>query len=296
MVKRKNIIWLILIIIAVVIITYLKERAPLTPTTDRHVTILLDWYISQDQAPVLIADINGYFKQNNLDVKIVELSDPSIAPKLIANNQADLAISYGGSYQHQLQAGIAVKQVGTLVDRPLNCLIYFSQSGIHSPQDLKGKRVGFTDPNDDFLLLKAVLKSGGLTMNDVTLINIQSTLLQSLMLGKVDIATDMMRNIEPVVFAHHGFTSEMFCPENFNVPNYPELIYITHTGQTPDKINAFLQAVTEATRYIEQHPEEAWGKLKTTYPKFDTDIHHEIWQKTYPFFAHDPKKIESKRI
>ena len=290
MVKKVFFCFLCIFIIILVIVC-LRGRAPLAPTKGQHLTVLLDWYISQDQAPVLIANINGYFKQHDLDVKIVELSDPSMAPKLVANGQADLAISYGGSYQHQLQTGMAVKQAGTLVDRPLNCLIYFSQSNIHRPEDLKGKRVGFTDPNDDFLLLKAVLKSSGLTMNDVTLINIQSTLLQSLMLGKVDIATDMMRNIEPVVFAHHGFTSEMFCPEDFNVPNYSELIYIIHTGQTPDKINAFLQAVTEATRYIEQHPEEAFEKLKATYPKFDTDIHHEIWQKTYPFFAHDPEKI-----
>lgn len=288
---NKKIIFVIAIFMALTIaIVCLRGRVPLAPTKGQHITVLLDWYISQDQAPVLIAKINGYFKQRHLDVKLVELSDPNMAPKLVANSQADLAISYGGSYSHQLQEGLAVKQIGTLIDRPLNCLIYFSQSNIHRPEDLKGKRVGFTAPNDDFILLKAVLKSGGLTMNDVTLINIQSTLLQSLMLSKVDIATDMMRNVEPVVFAHHGFTSEMFCPENFNVLNYSELIYIIHTGQTPDKINAFLQAVTEATRYIEQHPEEAWGKLKAAYPKFNTDIHHEIWQKTYPFFAHDPEK------
>ena len=289
---KKFIFCFLCVLVIVIAIVYLRGRMPLAPAKSAPVTVLLDWYISQDQAPVLIANINGYYKQHNLDVKIVELSDPSMAPKLVANHQADLAISYGGSYAHQLQEGLAVKQVGTLVDRPLNCLIYFSQSNIHSPKDLKNKRVGFTDPNDDFLLLKAVLKSGGLSINDVTLINVQSTLLQSLMLGKVDIATDMMRNIEPVVFAHHGFTSRMFCPEDFNVPNYSELIYIIHAGQTPDKINAFLRAVAEATRYIEEHPEEAWEKLKTTYPKFDTEINHEIWQKTYPFFAHNPEETE----
>lgn len=289
----KKIIFLLLSLVIIFsgIFFFYKNNTQASSSENQHVKVLLDWYISQDQAPVLIANINGYFKDRHLDVEIVELSDPSIAPKLVADHQADLAISYGGSYLHQLQQGLPVKQIGTLIDQPLNCLIYLPQSGIHQPSDLKGKKVGFTDPNDDFRLLKAVLKSGGLSLNDVTLINIQNTILQSIMLGKIDIATDMMRNIEPVVLQHHGYTPEMFCPENFDVQNYPELIYIIYKDKTPDKINAFLQAVTEATQYIEQHPEEAWEKLKMTYPKFKTDIHHDIWEKTYPLFAKEPQKI-----
>lgn len=291
-VRKKMLLWLAIFLTLIIFgIFYIKKTTqPGGTSHQQKMTVLLDWYISQDQAPLLVADINGNFKQHHLDVTLTELSDPSIAPKLIANDKADLAISYGGSYQHQLQEGIPVKQVGTLIDRPLNCLIYFPKSNIHRPEDLKEKRVGFTDPNDDFLLLKAVLKSGGLSMNDITLINIQSTLLQSLMLGKVDIATDIMRNIEPVVFSHHGFKAEMFCPEDFNISNYPELIYIARAGQNSDKTRAFLQAVTEATQYIKQHPEEAWKKLKAAYPKFDTDIHHEIWENTYPLFTDEPEK------
>lgn len=282
-----------LLIIAIVItgsVIFFAHQNNFSSKNKQHITVLLDWYINEDQAPLLIAQINGYFSQHNLDVELVELTDTSEAPKLLARHQADLAISYGGSYLHQLKQGLPVKQVGTLIDRPLNCLMYLPQSGIHQPKDLKNKRVGFTDPNDDFRLLKAVLTSGNLTLNDVTLVNIQSTLTQSLMLGKIDIATDMMRNVEPVVMTHHGFTPEMFCPENFDVPHYPELIYIIPNGPTPNTITAFLHAVTEATRYIEQHPKEAWDKLTSAYPKFKSDIHQDIWEKTYPLFASDPQK------
>lgn len=281
----------LVIIIASIVFFMQKNTNNASANNNQHLTILLDWYISEDQAPLLIAQINGYFTQHHLDVELVELSDASEAPKLLARHQADLAISYGGSYLHQLQQGLPVKQIGTLIDHPLNCLIYLPQSGIHQPKDLKGKKVGFTDPNDDFRLLKAVLNAGGLAMDDITLVNIQNTIIQSILLGKIDIATDMMRNIEPVVIAHHGFTVGMFCPEDFGVPNYPELIYIISNETTPNKIMAFLQAVTEATRYIEQNPEAAWDKLKAVYPKFNSDIHYDIWGETYPLFAPQPEKV-----
>lgn len=290
--KRTLLLFFIFISVVVALFFSIKQHKNSNAAEEKEpITVLLDWYISEDQAPILLAQINGYFAQHQLQVKLIELSDASEGPKLLVRQQADLAISYGGSYLSRLEKMLPIKQVGTLIDHPLNCLVYLPSSGIHEPRDLKNKRLGYSDPNDDFTLLKTVLKSGHVSINDVTLINIQNTLIQPLLLGKIDVAIDMMRNIEPVVIQQHGVTPAMFCPEDFDVSNYSELIYIAPQGQTSKKITLFLQAVTEATAYIKQHPEEAWEKLKAAYPKFNTELHHAIWQKTYPFFAPSPEMV-----
>jgi putative hydroxymethylpyrimidine transport system substrate-binding protein len=111
------------------------------------------------------------------------------------------------------------------------------------------------------------------------------------MLKKVDVGADMMRNVEPVVLQHHGFASNMFCAEDVGFPPYSELIYIASTGPTPEKINLFLQAVSDATQTLEKDPNAAWQALIKSYPKLNTEINSAIWQKTYSLFAANPGQV-----
>lgn len=276
------------VLIVILCILFLGHKKT-APSSDPQITVLLDWYISVDQAPLLLAQARGYFAQQQITVKLVELSDASEAPKLLVRHHADIAISYGGSYFARLKKTVPVQRVGTLINHPLNCLVYVPRSGIQQPQDLKNKRLGYSDPNDDFGLLTAVLRAGGLTLADVTLINIQNTLIQPLLLGKIDVAVDMLRNIEPIVMEHHGVTPGLFCPEDFGLAPYSELIYIAPFGPVPNKITRFLAAINQATRYLQQHPDDAWQQLKIIYPKFNTEIQTTIWQQTYPLFAPDAR-------
>lgn len=57
-------------------------------------TLVLDWYINPDHAPIMVAEQIGAFKAEGLDVKIVPPSDPALPPRLVAAKQADLAITY----------------------------------------------------------------------------------------------------------------------------------------------------------------------------------------------------------
>jgi len=56
--------------------------------------VLLDWFINPDHAQLIIADQKGYFTQAGLEVELIEPADPSLPPKLVAANKADIAISY----------------------------------------------------------------------------------------------------------------------------------------------------------------------------------------------------------
>ncbi len=165
--------------------------------------------------------------------------------------------------------------------------IYLPASGINSPQDLKRKRLGYSDSANEFPLLKAVLKSGGLTVNDVTLINVHYSLTQALMMGKIDVAAGMMRNVEPVVLQQHDFLPKMFYPEDFGIASYSELIYVAHTGEKTHERQAFLDALQEANQYLIKHPEESWERVINTYPQLNTPTNHAIWTKTVPLFSLD---------
>ncbi|MBT8347093.1 MAG: ABC transporter substrate-binding protein, partial [Desulfofustis sp.] len=64
-------------------------------------TVLLDWFVNPDHAPLFVAQEQGYFRDRGLEVKFIAPSNPNDPPKLVAAGKADLAVSY--QHQHQMQ-------------------------------------------------------------------------------------------------------------------------------------------------------------------------------------------------
>src|SRR5882762_5926638 len=47
------------------------------------VTVMLDWFLNPDHAPIIVAEQIGAFKEQGLDVEIVPPADPSTPPRLV---------------------------------------------------------------------------------------------------------------------------------------------------------------------------------------------------------------------
>jgi putative hydroxymethylpyrimidine transport system substrate-binding protein len=90
---------------------------------NEKLTLVLDWYINPDHAPIMVAEQIGAFKAQGLDVKIVPPSDPALPPRLVAAGQADLAITYQPQVHFFADEGLPLVRVGTLINSPLNTVI-----------------------------------------------------------------------------------------------------------------------------------------------------------------------------
>lgn len=160
------------------------------------VTVLLDWFLNPDHAPILVAEQIGAFKEAGLEVEIVPPADPSMPPRLVASKQGDLAISYQPQLYMYAQEGLPLVRVGTIVNSPLNTLAVLGSSGIKGMADLKGKKIGYSVSGVEEATLGMMLKQGGLTLQDVTMINVNFQLVSSLMAGQVDAVIGGYRNFE----------------------------------------------------------------------------------------------------
>ena len=75
---------------------------PITPAwSAEKLTVLLDWFVNPDHAPLYVAQEKGYFKARGLEVELIAPSNPNDPPKLVAAGKADIAVSY--QHQHQMQ-------------------------------------------------------------------------------------------------------------------------------------------------------------------------------------------------
>src|SRR5437879_3195671 len=113
-----------------------------TTEAAEKLTVLLDWFANPDHAPLFVAAQQGYFKEVGLDVNLIGPADPSDPPKLVAAGKADIAITYEPQLIEQVEQGLPLIRIATLIDKPLACLAVLNNSSIKTIRDLKGKRIG----------------------------------------------------------------------------------------------------------------------------------------------------------
>jgi putative hydroxymethylpyrimidine transport system substrate-binding protein len=254
--------------------------------------IILDWFPNPDHAPLMIAEQQGYFRAERLDVELVGPADPTDAPKLVAAKQADLGISYQPELVEYTDQGLPLVRVGTLIDKPLDCIVALESSGIKDIGDLKGKRIGVGSGAFSNLMLKTILQKAGLKENEVELVNVHYNLTQALLTRKVDAVAGVMRNIEVPMLEAKGQKVVVFFPEEHGIPNYSVLVFIAHKDNIKDpRLPRFLAAIKKAVRYLDEHPKEAWEQFTKHYPESNNEVNREAWFITLPYFAEEPSEL-----
>lgn len=261
-----------------------------------QMTLLLDWFVNPDHGPVIIAQEKGFFADVDLIVDVIAPADPSDPPKLVAAGQADLAISYQPQLHLQIHEGLPLRRVGTLIATPLNCLLVLKDGPITSPADLKGGKVGFSVGGVEEAVLGHVLKTHGLALVDVELINVNWSLSPSLMSGQVDAVIGAFRNFELNQMDIEGVPGRCFFVEEEGLPPYDELIYVANPATMDvDQIRRFLSATEKATQYIINHPQESWEIFSNTAPELQDELNKRAWADTLPRFALRPTAMDVGR-
>ncbi|MCO7231805.1 MULTISPECIES: ABC transporter substrate-binding protein [Cobetia] len=278
-----------------------KDVAKDAATAEQPLTqfkVMLDWYTNPGHAPLVLAQELGLFKKHDLDVELIAPADPSVPPKLAAAERVDIAISYQPQLHLQIDQGLPLVRIGTLVATPLNVVVVRADSDIQSIADLKGKRVGYSVGGVEEVLLSTMLQHSGLTLDDITLTNVNFSLTPSLLTRKVDAVTGAFRNFELAQMAQEGVKGRAFYIEEEGVPTYDELIFVANSDSYERKqaqYAGFLAAVGEATAWIINHPDQGWEMFRDSDPALDTELNKEAWYATLPRFALRPAALDAGR-
>ena len=259
--------------------------------------VMLDWFINPDHGPLFVAEERGYFKEAGLEVTLQPPADPNLPPRLVAARKYDLAVSYQPQLHLQVNEGLPLVRISTLVATPLNTIVVLEDGPIKSIADLKGKRVGFSVGGLEDVLLGTVLGKYGLSMSDVKLVNVNWSLSPSLFAGKVDAVIGAYRNFELNQMDIEGRPGRAFYLEEEGVPAYDELIVVAHKDTLDDpRFRAFNHAIERGVQYMINHPQKAWelfiaGKRK----ELDDELNRRAWRDTLPRFALRPAALDVGR-
>jgi len=259
-------------------------------------TLMLDWFVNPDHAPLIIAKERGFFSAAGLDVETIAPADPNDPPKLVAAGKADMAVSYQPQLHVQVAEGLPLVRVGTLVSTPLNALVVLKNGPIQKIADLKGKKVGFSVGGFEDALLGAMLRREGLTLKDVTLVNVNFSLSPSIAAGKVDAVIGAFRNFELNQMDIAGTPGRAFYPEEEGVPGYDELILVVNKTKVGDKrFRPFLDAVEKGVQYLLNHPDDSWQLFIKAHKDLNDELNKRAWRDTLPRFSHSPGALDRAR-
>lgn len=260
------------------------------------VTLILDWFVNPDHAPIIVAQQKGFFKDQGLEVEVVAPADPSDPPKLVAAGKADYAITYQPQLHLQVHEGLPLKRIGTLVATPLNCLMVKADGPVQKIEDLKGKKIGYSVSGVEEALVGQILKTAGLTMGDVQMVNVNWSLSPALIAGQVDATIGAYRNFELTQMRLEGAKGRCFFVEESGVPTYDELIFVANPATLDkDRARRFLQAVERGAQYMVNHPDESWQLFSGTAPDLKDELNAEAWKETLPRFSQSPAALDQGR-
>ena len=223
----------------------------------KTVSIQIDGSAVPYYAPLYLAQENGYFAEEGLNVEFYYAAAADIVKNVAAGN-VEFGFPNADAVVAAKAQGIPVKVVHTTYQEGLGAIIFGSDSGISTPADLKGKKVAVTSLGSaNYFQLQAAMESAGLTIDVQVEIVGTGAILTALTEGQVDaIVFSKLRTIElnNSGYAASEITCDQFLPSFGNVLVAGDKL----VAEDPETVDGFCRALNKAIEYIiDGHVEEA---------------------------------------
>jgi len=252
----------------------------------QELTLILDWFPNIDHLPIYAARQQGLFAQEGLEIKILSPSETADGLKMAASGNVDIAVSYEPQTIIAAARGLDVIVFARLIEHPLTTLLFLKGKGIETPQDLSGKKIGYTVPGLMDVLLSAFAKVNDI--QDYRAINVGFAIVQSLTANQVDAVMGPFKTYETVTMAHKGYAVGYFELEKWGIPDYDELIFITskknmHENQAA--LAGFRRVMERAIVQVRRNPRQAFDDYMKQVPEADRKIENDAFNLTLPYYA-----------
>jgi putative hydroxymethylpyrimidine transport system substrate-binding protein len=254
------------------------------------VTLALDWFPWSNHSGLYVAQQRGYFEEQGLEVTIYVPGDPSTVLQTVGAGRDDFGISYQPELLLAREQGIESVSIMAMVQHPLNSVMALAESGIVEPKDLKGKKVGAPGLPSDEALIDTMLRSQGLTIDDVEMINVGFDLIPALISKNVDAIVGAYWVHESISANNQGFDLNIMRMEEHGVPDFYELVIVASEDKItndPDIVQRFVKAVTRGYQDAIADPLDAVAVLKSVKPETDLDIENPGVALLAPLWATD---------
>ena len=181
------------------------------------IKLQLQWFYQAQFAGYIAAVDQGFYKEQGLDVQLLEGGVDIVPQTVLAQGKADYAVAWVPKALASREQGAGITDVGQIFARSGTYQVAWKDSGISKAADLKGKKVGNWGFGNEFELFAGMTKAGLDPGKDVTLVQQQFDM-QALLKKEIDAAQAMSYNeYAQLLEATNPATGKLYTPEDFTV-------------------------------------------------------------------------------
>lgn len=137
------------------------------------IKLQLQWFKQGQFAGYLAAVDQGFYKEQGLDVEILDGGTDIVPQTVLAQGQADYAIAWVPKALASREAGAGITDVAQIFQRSGTKQVSFKSANINGAADLRGKKVGNWGYGNEFELFAGMTKAGLNPSTDVKLVQQQ---------------------------------------------------------------------------------------------------------------------------
>jgi NitT/TauT family transport system substrate-binding protein len=260
-----------------------------TSTALTPVKLQLQWFTQAQFAGYYAALKQGFYKDEGLDVQIIEGGSDIVPQTVLANGGADYAIAWVPKALASREQGAGITDVAQIFQKSGTLQISFKGKNITTAADLKGKTVGSWGYGNEFELFAGMTKAGLNPASDVKIVQQQFDM-NAFLAGDIDAAQAMTYNeYAQVLEATNPATGKQYTPADFNVVDWntegtamlQDAIWANSDKLTSDKAYQdttvkFIKASLEGWIYARDNPTAARDIVVAAGSQLGNS--HQLWQ------------------
>lgn len=274
---------------------------PLAPPPLKQLSLMLDWYISPQHAALIIAQERGFFEAQGLEIDVQTPADPTIAIKLLAAGDVDLALTRQPLLHLYAHDSTPIMRIGTLIETPLTAIVVAGDQyqGDDALERLAELHYGFSTREGRDVIFKQ------LTPHDIQQAddypppnNVRFAALSALREGSVEAIADGFFHYLPTQLATEGIATSIIAYHELSIPRHDGLIVVANSATVARRASTwsrFLIAIEDANHWMIDNSSAAWSLLTTAHPVLDNTINYQAWQDLLKRVALSPAALDVRR-